>query len=249
MSEPAADWLTTAASTRESPATSVAAAKSRSGTASAPRLVIRIRIPEGVPLRAPVRRGLSRRAIALILVTVAVAVSWVGVSMFRTDETPAPAVTATAPKSQSLAPVPASNVAAAVASDEPLPKAATATAATRSVTVEPRSTQATAVESVRKQPATLPSSINEVIPNVPQSARDTIRGTIRVSVQVIVDQRGTVLDATADEPGPSRYFARLAVAAAKKWTFAPTDLDEQRIMLVRFYFTRAGTTARARPKG
>jgi len=63
-------------------------------------------------------------------------------------------------------------------------------------------------------------------------------------VMQIVDKEGTVLDATADEPGPSRYFERLAIAAAKTWTFAPADSEEQRKMLVRFYFTRAGTTAR-----
>lgn len=62
---------------------------------------------------------------------------------------------------------------------------------------------------------------------------------------MIVDKKGSVLAATADDPGPSRYFERLALQASEKWTFAPTDSEEQRIMLVRFSFTRAGTTARA----
>ena len=62
---------------------------------------------------------------------------------------------------------------------------------------------------------------------------------------MILDKKGSVLAATADDPGPSRYFERLAIQASKKWTFAPTDSEEQRIMLVRFNFTRAGTTARA----
>jgi TonB family protein len=66
-----------------------------------------------------------------------------------------------------------------------------------------------------------------------------------VSVRVIVDKEGTVLVATAADPGPSRYFERLAIQASRKWTFAPTDSEEQRIMLVRFNFRRAGTTARA----
>jgi TonB family protein len=66
-----------------------------------------------------------------------------------------------------------------------------------------------------------------------------------VSVRVIVDKEGTVVVATADDPGPSRYFERLAIQASKKWTFAPTDSEERRIMRVRFNFTRAGTTARA----
>jgi hypothetical protein len=62
---------------------------------------------------------------------------------------------------------------------------------------------------------------------------------------VIVDKAGTVRVATADDPGPSPYFERLAIQASKKWTFAPTDSEEQRIMLVRFNFTRAGTTTTA----
>jgi TonB family protein len=84
-----------------------------------------------------------------------------------------------------------------------------------------------------------------VIPDVPRSARETIRGTIRVSVRVIVDKDGAVLAATTDNGGPSRYFERLAVEAAKKWTFTPAKSQEQRVMLVRFSFTRDGTTARA----
>ena len=40
---------------------------------------------------------------------------------------------------------------------------------------------------------------------------------------------------------------RLAVEAAKKWTFTPADSAEPRVMLIRFYFKRSGTTARAIP--
>jgi TonB family protein len=66
-----------------------------------------------------------------------------------------------------------------------------------------------------------------------------------VSVRVIVDRKGTVSVATADDPGPSRYFERLALQASEKWRFAPTDSEKQRIMLVRFNFTRAGTDVSA----
>jgi len=55
-----------------------------------------------------------------------------------------------------------------------------------------------------------------------------------------VIKEGTVLVATADDPGPSCYFERLAIQASKNWTFAPTDSEDQRIMLVRFNLTRAG---------
>jgi TonB family protein len=256
MSEPAADVLATAdpsvpptavAKTTESQANSIAATKSQSGAPPAPRLVIRIRIPDGAPL-VPLRRRSRRRALPLILVAAAVGLSWLGISMFRTDPTSAPAATEGAPNSeaQSPAPVPAPSEAARAVGDAPLPKPATATATTRSAGVEPKSPERKPVESeVRKQSPRAPSPVNEVIPNVPRSARETIRGTIRVSIRVIVDKEGTVVVATADEPGPSRYFERLATEASKKWTFAPVDSEGQRIMLVRFYFKRDGTTARA----
>jgi len=99
-------------------------------------------------------------------------------------------------------------------------------------------------------PVTTPapnSPTNEVIPDVPRSARETISGTIRVVIRVIVARDGTVLAATPDIAGPSRYFARLALQASRKWTFAPVEAEAPRVMLVTFSFTRGGTTARARP--
>lgn len=56
---------------------------------------------------------------------------------------------------------------------------------------------------------------------------------------------GTVVAATADEPGPSRYFERLAVEASRNWEFTPTSTQEQRTSLLRFSFTGAGVAARA----
>jgi TonB family protein len=96
------------------------------------------------------------------------------------------------------------------------------------------------------QPPAAPSPVTEVIPDVPRSALDTIRGTIRITIRVVVDKDGTVRSASTQESGPSRYFERLALAAAKKWTFAPADSAEERAMLVRFNFTRAGVTGSAR---
>lgn len=90
-----------------------------------------------------------------------------------------------------------------------------------------------------------PSSISEVLPDVPQSALDTIRGTVRVSVRVNIDQQGKVVGAAAEDRGPSRYFERLSLEASKHWTFTPATSDEPRSMLVRFNFTRDGATAQA----
>jgi TonB family protein len=90
-----------------------------------------------------------------------------------------------------------------------------------------------------------PSVVHEQIPNVPRSARHTIHGHIKVAVLVIVDRSGNVIDALLENPGPSWYFARLAREAARKWTFAPADKQDSRQWLLRFEFSRGGTTAHA----
>ena len=90
-----------------------------------------------------------------------------------------------------------------------------------------------------------PSNVREVIPDVPPAARRTIRGHIKVWVRVIVNQDGSVFAATPDRAGSSRYFERLALEAAKKWTFPPADTPAQRFMQIRFDFSREGATGRA----
>ncbi len=91
----------------------------------------------------------------------------------------------------------------------------------------------------------LPSVLHEEIPDVPRRTRDTIRGHIKVSVRVTVDGSGNVVDETVENPGPSKYFARLATEAAKKWKFAPAGNHDFRKWLLRFEFTRGGTTGHA----
>jgi len=84
----------------------------------------------------------------------------------------------------------------------------------------------------------------QVIPEVPARARDTIRGTVRVGIRVDVDLSGQVTTVSIDSPGPSRYFANLAAAAARQWAFAPARADEgtrPRLWLLRFEFTQAAT--------
>ena len=181
-----------------------------------PRLVIRIKLPPRDLPQAPVQRRLSRGALLLIAAVVVVLLIVVGIRIFRTEPTTAPAPSKVAP----------------ALSNQPAPQPAPET-------VEPKPIEA--------QPVAPPSPINEVIPEVPQSALNTIRGTIRVTIRVIVDKDGKVVDASVQEQGASRYFARLALEASWKWTFAPSTSQDQRVMQVRFYFKRGGVTARASP--
>jgi outer membrane biosynthesis protein TonB len=61
----------------------------------------------------------------------------------------------------------------------------------------------------------------------------------------MVNQDGSVFAAVPDRSGPSRYFQRLALDAAKKWTFPPADTPSQRLVQIHFDFSREGTTGRA----
>jgi TonB family protein len=90
-----------------------------------------------------------------------------------------------------------------------------------------------------------PFVLHKEIPEVPRSARDTIRGHFSIAVRVTVDKSGNVVGETLEKPGPSKYFARLATDAARKWKFAPADGPDSRQCLVWFEFTRGGATGRA----
>jgi TonB family protein len=87
--------------------------------------------------------------------------------------------------------------------------------------------------------------LHEEIPDVPRGARVTVRGHIKVAVRVTVDSSGNVVDETLERPGPSKYFARLATKAARKWKFAPADNQDSRKWLLRFEFSRGGATGHA----
>ncbi len=93
-------------------------------------------------------------------------------------------------------------------------------------------------------PATTSSSgvvrgkvLQQILPDAPQKARDTIRGKVRVSVKVHVNESGNVTEASFDSPGPSPYFADRTLAAAQLWKFSPAKIDGRSVpsdWLLRF---------------
>jgi TonB family protein len=86
--------------------------------------------------------------------------------------------------------------------------------------------------------------IDQVLPDVSQKARDTIYGTVRVSVKINVDSSGNITSADLDSPGPSQYFADQALAAARRWEFAPAKVDGRNVAtewIVRFEFSQLDT--------
>lgn len=225
----------------DAPSASTTQIKPQSDKPSTIRLVIRAEILPVEPARTPVPQHLNRRVLVVIVGAAALlALTWIGIIVFKSEpedvETPVPR----------LAPASREAVTAIRAESSPISVAAPGEAITEgAVSVEPESTQAKMPgPEAQDAPGVSPSPIDEVLPNPSGTALQTIRGTIRVSVRVTIDKQGTVIAATPEDPGPSRYFERLSVEAAKKWTFAPVNREAQRTMLLRFHFTREGATAR-----
>ena len=170
------------------------------------------------PQKRPTRRG----PIFAVLLVAAVMVGFV-VFHFRGKNEPAPA-TAT--------------------SEQPAPQA------------PPEAAPAPAANPPVQQPAPTPKKAapaggevaHQVLPDIPQSARNTITGTIKVNVQVEVDASGKVTAAKLTRPGPSQYFARLALKAAQQWEFSPAAADgapATSTWVIQFRLKRTSTQASA----
>jgi hypothetical protein len=93
-----------------------------------------------------------------------------------------------------------------------------------------------------------PPLVHEEIPTISRSSRESIRGQIKVAVSVTLDRAGNVVAENVEVHGSSKYFARLATDAAKKWKFAPSDAQSSREWLVQFEFSHDGVTGHAIPR-
>jgi len=155
-----------------------------------------------------------RKPIFAVLLVVAALVGFV---VFRSRGKNAPAQTSAA--TEQPAPQPVSAPAPAPAVHEPTP-------------------------SPKKAAAPRGEVVRQVLPDIPQSARNTITGTIKIVVRVEVDPSGKVTTAKLTSPGPSSYFANLALKAARHWEFSPADAGGQptaSTWLLRFRLKRTST--------
>jgi TonB family protein len=90
--------------------------------------------------------------------------------------------------------------------------------------------------------------VQRVMPQVSPSARRTIQGKIKVRVRVGVDAAGNVSSATFESAGPSKYFSRIAMEAARQWKFSPSNGGQTpREWRLQFTYTRTKTEASAAP--
>ena len=88
--------------------------------------------------------------------------------------------------------------------------------------------------------------LDQVLPDVSEKARATIHGVVRVTVRIHADPTGNVADASLDSPGPSQFFADLALKAARRWQFGSPEMGGHSVpseWLIRFEFTPSGVKA------
>jgi eukaryotic-like serine/threonine-protein kinase len=153
--------------------------------------------------------------------------------------------------SQSAATEMASSAQAVAPGGAPSSRAAVHPSRRAASSSQPKPTPITQAEPGRQTVATTPGPgaatpaaiAHEVLPNASQSALHTITGTVRVRVRLRVDRAGNVIEASLESPGPSPYFARLALAAAKGWKFTAEPQPPPTDWRLIFEFRRDGTRA------
>ena len=95
--------------------------------------------------------------------------------------------------------------------------------------------------------ATKGEVLDQVLPDVSDKARATIRGTVRVSLRVHVNAGGTVDSAEPEPPAASQYFTEQAIKAAKRWQFSGPEVNGRSVeseWLLHFEFTPTETNVR-----
>ena len=88
------------------------------------------------------------------------------------------------------------------------------------------------------------SVLKRAMPDVSRDALHTIKGRIKVGVEVSVDSSGNVSGARLASSGPSKYFSSRSLAAARQWKFNPAQLNGEPTAsewLLRFQFGRGST--------
>jgi TonB family protein len=182
-------------------------------------------VPAALDARPPARRPVKRGSVVAALLLAALLVGLV-IFFSRGKNLPAPA-TAASEQPATQPPAPAGDTAA-----EPSPAA-------KPVVPEP-------APPARNAATSGGGVLHKVLPEVSQGSRNTITGTVKVGVRVEVDPSGKVTEARFTSPGPSKYFAGLAMKAAQRWEFSPPEVDGKpaaSAWLLQFRFRRTSTEA------
>jgi TonB family protein len=138
---------------------------------------------------------------------------------------------------------PAANAPARRAPEEPNPS----TQAAKKSPPSPAATPAPAQPIPTRSDNARGTVAEKVMPSVSHRSLNTITGKVRVAVRLAVDKSGHVEHATLSSPGPSKYFADVALSAARRWTFEPPRVAGDTVAsewIVQFVFGRRGVEAK-----
>jgi len=169
------------------------------------------------------------------LVLVCVAAVLLAVSVFRSRGKSSSEQTAETPQ-------PASQTALAPATTTPAPEAKTRAPEAKVPAPETAPPAKNRASSSTSEGAV----VHQVMPDLSQSARNTIHGTIKISVVVDVGPSGKVIAAKFKSAGPSHYFAGKTLAAAEQWQFSPPQENGEPAAsswLLQFRLRRGGVEA------
>jgi TonB family protein len=209
-----------------------------------------VSVPQPVVREAPVRAAVPQTsaiqrvvipAIAVVLVTLLAI--WAGLRLFQSHPNSRQSASSNDQTSSEQAAT-SQNAATSLPAPPEISAPSSGAKPTRSKPASARAVFPSPGQSAQSLADASAPIVHEQIPVVPRSARETIRGRIKVAVLVIVDGSGNVVDATLENAGPSGYFARLAREAATKWKFAPANDQESRKYSLTFEFTRSDTSGR-----
>lgn len=92
--------------------------------------------------------------------------------------------------------------------------------------------------------------LHRVMPKPSESALQTIHGRIKIRIRASADAAGNVANARVVSAGPSQYFARFAMEAAKQWKFSAPVVNGQATASewnLLFEFTSSGVQGSAEP--
>jgi len=206
--------------------------------------------PQPSTVRIPAGSAKWRYILLVAAVVLVAAAVIIGPRLFRSSaaqpassvssNSPVPSETVAVPAAQSAAPKP-----------EPAPEHA----------VKPSASRARNERQSAKAPAPTPAAeastapagnanpgevLQQVSPVVSKSAQNTISGTIRIRIKVLVDASGNVENASFISAGPSKYFSRQAMQAAQQWKFSPTQATA-RAWILHFGFRRSGIEVDSEP--
>jgi TonB family protein len=155
-------------------------------------------------------------------------------------QTPEPAATPAAPS-----PVAAKTPAPAAPVQE---KPAAEKAATERAAPEKAAPQEPPAEASSAEPASTTAPVaglgDEPMPQIPNQARNTIHGRVRLSVTADVDSSGAVTNVKLNPPAASRYFGDRTLKAVRQWKFPASGGDQK--WRVQFEFQRSGTKVQPR---